>query len=492
MINREILSEKPFKRIPEKMLRIFKINRTIFTVIALLTVSLFMYRKYKITLYLLVVFSILLSVIMPMVSVYTSSEDEYTYATATLKIVDGTHVLYSTIKLKVPKYIYVDKEIIIETYFSRTDCLFQSSVIFTIGARIKTNSGTKDYDLIGGSFSLDCSTPSSQTKELHIVIPKTIYEQSVDKSVIIYIKGMAVSPSGLGRSSKVITNVPVNAYLVYGVPQPRLSIKDVEDGYLNLTTGESKNIVVLLTSMNAPLLVENINVSVPKEFVAYVNTPLPLTVGTNETKPIMITVRGVQPGIGILSINIYYYTGVETKRIGVYIPVVCEQDRIYKLIDQYRQEISKLYQKVHELENRLGVNVATSKNLVQRLNNIIAVLNTLASRYNDVLKKNSVLENKIAGLGDELNKVEDRINSLSYSINSYENKYSTILTKLTNELNTLRSDVSMTTSRLNATEDKVAMLKTKIDELQKTITAMAGLLVVFLITAIILVIKKNR
>ncbi len=467
----------------------------------------------------LVIFSILYLTILPMASVYASQEEEYTYATATLKIVrtsiSGDYTIYSTVKLKIPKHIYIDKEVKIEAYFSRSACWNSYSVVFTVGAKVKTSNGNKEYDLTGGSFSLYCNIPGSQTKELDITIPKAVYEHSVDKIVTIYIKDMSVSPKDSWiKSTSVVTNIPAEAYLVYGVPQPILSVKDIERGYLNLTVGENRNIIILLTSMYAPILVENINATVPEGFIAYVNTPLPLTVGTNETKPIIITVRGVQPGIGILSVNIYYYTGVETKRISIYIPVICEQNQIYELIDQYKQEINKLRQETQELENQLGIDVATSENLAQQINNIIITLNNLIPQYKDILRKSNVLENKVTGLENELNNVKsniaglssridalkNEINSLSNKVDSLEKQNSLSLAKLTSELNIIKSELiklsknlSITKSELNNTENKMVILKSELDGLRKVNTILAVSVIITLITiAIVLIFRKRE
>jgi len=66
-----------------------------------------------------------------------------------------------------------------------------------------------------------------------------------------------------------------------------------------------------------------------------VNTPLPLSVGVDESRIIEIGVKGVSPGAGILRIDIVYYDGAEERNVTLCIPVIVEEGKICSLIQEY-------------------------------------------------------------------------------------------------------------------------------------------------------------
>ena len=391
-----------------------------------------------------------LSAIIP---AYALPDENYTYASATVKIVrssiNGDYTIYSTIKLGVPQYIIVDREVKIRVEFSRSACSVDQSLVITIGARINTTSGGKEYDLSGVKFSLDCKTSNTQEQEVSIVIPKTLYEESVDKIVTFYVSKVTPSPDMWIKSVNIVSNIPSNAYLVNSVPEPVISVKNINIGYLNLTVGEARDIIITLTSKYAPIIVENVSATLPGGFAAYVNTPLPLNIGANKTKQITITIRGVRPAAGFLLLNIYYYTGAETKKLSIYIPVICEEKKIYQLIDQYKQELGILEQNVHRLEEQIGIKISTINNLTKQIEEITVTLNKLVPLYVNITKKINFLE-------DEINSASQASTTSDVNLNNIE------ISKIYNSLNRTLSELNTTRNRMQRLERAQKMLSASI------------------------------
>jgi len=83
-----------------------------------------------------------------------AQSNEYTYAIAVIHVRYSGTDSYGTLKLKIPRYIMVDRDNIIEAYFERSGYSNNVIVIFTIGVRISTINGDKEYSLQTVSFSL--------------------------------------------------------------------------------------------------------------------------------------------------------------------------------------------------------------------------------------------------------------------------------------------------------------------------------------------------
>jgi len=361
---------------------------------------------------------------------YTASELGQTYAVAVVRVVrwslSGDLTLYATIKLQFPEYIVVDRGTKIYAYFDRTSCFVGVDIIhFTVAAKINTVSGSAEYELVSGSFVINCDAPASQTKEFELVVPKAVYDLSIDKTITLYVKSIDASPTQYVKEVTIVTNTPARSYLVYGVPQPVVSVRGVDAGYLNLSVGESRDVTILFTSMYAPATVVNVNATLPDFVSLYVNTPLPLNVGANQTMPIVVTIRGERPGAGVAAVHIYYYTGAEVKHVSVYIPVICEESRIYELINMYRQELERLRQEIQSLENQLGISIDAAQNLTQQLNTIsqelnvlMASLNSLVLQYASALQKMDGLEGRVNSLAQQLSAVSQKLDDLTASLNS--------------------------------------------------------------------------
>jgi len=438
---------------------------------------------------------IAMPLVTPLATVYALPEEEYTYSTITFAAGD----IYSTIKLQVPKYITIDRDVKVYAYFDRTGCNYLWDVHFTIGVRINTTSGSMEYELATSSFSLSCGAPNHQTNELELTIPRAVYDSSVDKMVSIYVKSVVIT-NMLG-SPTVVTNVPAQSYLVQGVPQPMVVVEDVDLGYLNLTMGEARDVTIMLTSMYAPIVVEGVNATLPGFISLYVNTPLPLNIGTNQTKPIVVRFRGEEPGVGVASIVIYYYTGSETKWISVYIPVLCEENRIQDLLNQYSQELNRLRQEALDLESQLGIRVDTMGNLTQQLSTIITALSNLIPQYALTLQRVSDLESKTASISNaltnmssELRYVENSVSDLNSSLNNRIQNLENQVASTSGSLQALASTVSELSSNLNATMGEVVALKSEVSELKKTNTILAAsamVSLVIIITLLAILVRKR-
>jgi len=429
---------------------------------------------------------ILLSMLILIASVavaYATPESGQTYAITTVRIerryVTGNVIVYATIKLQFPEYIVIDRNTKIYAYLDRTGCLGGYSLYFTVVAKINTVSGSNEYELVSSSFSLDCNTQASQMNEFELVVPKSIYDLSIDKTVTLYVKSISVSPTDFIDEATIVTNTPIRSYLVYGVPQPVVSVRGVDVGYLNLSVGESRDVTIAFTSMYAPTTVVNINATPPDFVSLYVNTPLPLNVGANQSMPIVVTVRGEKPGAGVVAVNIYYYTGAEVKRVSVYIPVVCEGNRIYDLINRYRQELDRLRQELQSLENQLGIHVDTAQSLAQRLNTVSQELNVLTTSLNS-------LASQYASAIQRIDSMEDRVNSLENRMSNLENK----MNNLENEINEANSSITLIIHEINNLKQSLLELKSELNKVENVAFASIIVTLVAIIALAIFVKRK--
>jgi len=427
--------------------------------------------------------SVLLSLLILIVTVavaYATPEPGQTYTITTVRIkryyATGDVIVYATIKLQFPEYIVIDRNTKIYAYLDRSGCLAGYSLRFTVAAKINTVGGGNEYELTSSSFSLDCNAPASHDFEL--VVPKSIYDLSIDKTVTLYVKSISVSPTDFIGEATIVTNTPVRSYLVYGVPQPIVSIRGVDVGYLNLSVGESRDVTIAFTSMYAPTTVVNINATLPDFVSLYVNTPLPLNIGANQSMPIVVTVRGEKPGAGVVAVNIYYYTGAEVKQVNVYIPVVCEESRIYDLINRYRQELDRLRQEVQSLENQLGIHVDTAQSLAQRLNTISQELNVLTTSLNS-------LASQYASAIQRIDSMEGRVNSLENRMSNLENK----MNNLENEISETNNSITLIIHEINNLRQSLQELRSELNEAKNTVFA---LIIIILVIVIILVIFVKR
>jgi len=411
---------------------------------------------------------LILPQLLTMTETLHAQSNEYTYAITVIHVRYHGEDSYGTLKLKIPRYIMVDRDNIIEAYFERSGYSNNVIVIFTIGARISTINGDKEYSLQTVSFSL--RGDASQQALVKFNIPRELYEQSIDKKVIVFIKG--VTPTADFWDSTfdrcyIDENIPATAYLVYGVPQPQLVVRGLGLGYVNMSLGEVRSISIDVTSMYAPIIVRGVDVSAPQFVAVFVNTPLPLNVGVNETIPIVIAVDGVQSGAGVMGIAIRYYTGVDERYISVYIPIVVEEKHVFDLIDQYRYKLQQLRQEVEYLETQLNIKTSNIDDLMQRLTTISNTLANLGQQYSEALNKIGIALSKISNLNNSVMGLQQQFSQINIELSSQRSSIET----LKQNISSLSLQVQQAIQRINQIEkatdnlnNSVKTLKSYIDE----------------------------
>ena len=380
------------------------------------------------------------------------------YATITIYVeagyIEGSYGAYGSLKVEIPRYLLVDRENEIKVIFDRSTCLNGVQIAVSIVGKTSIASGEKEITLGGANFDFGCSASSRQVNTVKIVIPRTIYEESITKTIVIYIKDVA----GYGlpfRRVTVISNIPAGAFLVLGVPVPQVSIIGLDGGALYLRTGETKSFAISITSLNAPILVSSVKMDVPVFAAAYVNTPLPLNIGINETRSIVIAIRGSSPGAGVVRVNIVYYNGVENKELTLYVPVVVDEDKIYSLIEEYNRQIQQIQSKISQLEAELGIKISDVSNLSQRLDSIIVALDNFIKQHSILLNESQTLAIKYQGL-------EQRIQTLENNLQALINDYQRRLQEIDNRIQNLTNEVRGSVQKVN---DEISELSARVSEL---------------------------
>ena len=408
------------------------------------------------------------------------AESEYTYALAIVKAVVaaiGKEQIYGTINLKIPRYIVVDRENEIQALFKRSGCWPGSGIAFYVSAEYLTKDGIEKVTLGTLRFSTTCESPLEQSATLKLLLPLALYKRLASNFIKIFVgKFDVIVPSGVTvLESKLESNIPAESYVVYGVPEVRARVSDVTEGYSALGLGEVKSFAIAVTSENAPILVQRVElVNVPNCVRVYVNTPLPLNIGVNETRKIEIVIKGVSPGVGVVGIALTYYAGAETKNLYLYVPVLVEEDRIYGLLREYENALKEIEAKVRLLEDRLGLSIDSAVALSQKLNSLINALESLNASYTGVLSKvKDLVDTYSTRLSEEFNSIQSKLSAVSMNVSRLSNELKTLQAELTlhgNKLFTLSDDVSKLSDGLNELQTKTGMLESGVNSLSERLS----------------------
>jgi len=391
--------------------------------------------------------------------------DDATYAITVVKVdvvALETATIYGTLKLKIPKYLVVDKENGIHAIFERSGgCWNDISVIFYITARVNiSSSSTKDYDLGTVSFSVGCGSPT-QEGTVKIVIPKAVYDASIDKHVLIHVSKVDVSkPMVVSTKASIVSNIPATTHLVTGLPEPVLRVLNLEKGYLDLKIGEVQSLTVEIASYYAPTLISDIDVYVPSFVSAYLDIPLPLAIGANQSIQIPVRFEGVSPGAGVTKIAVTYVVGDTKKRIDIYVPVVVSSNELDTLIEKYKQSIEQYKQTISELESELKIKIEDLKNISEKVDRVLTVLQLLAKQYEEALTSinllNETLANKVLVLEERLNTLDHLSKTLLNAISSVENRVNKAFTEIEKLNSTMRQ---LSKESLNDLQRELEMLR---------------------------------
>lgn len=405
------------------------------------------------------------------------AESEYTYALAIVKAVVaaiGKEQIYGTINLKIPRYIVVDRENEIQALFKRSGCWPGSGIAFYVSAEYLTKDGIEKVTLGTLRFSTTCESPLEQSATLKLLLPLALYKRLASNFIKIFV-GKFDMLGVTVLESKLESNIPAESYVVYGVPEVRVRVFDVTEGYLALGLSEVKSFTIAVTSENAPILVQRVElVNVPSCVRVYVNTPLPLNIGVNETRKIEIVIKGVSPGVGVVGIALTYYTGAETKDLYLYVPVLVEEDRIYGLLREYENALKEIEAKVRLLEDRLGLSIDSAVALSQKLNSLINALESLNASYTGVLSKvEDLVDTYSTRLSEEFNSIRSKLSAVSMNVSRLSNELKKLQAELTlhgNKLFTLSDDVSKLSDGLNELRTKTGMLESGVNSLSEKLS----------------------
>jgi len=416
-------------------------------------------------------FLALLTVILVMPHLYPTVAygDDATYAITVVKVDVSaleSATIYGTLKLKVPKYLVVDKENEIHAIFERSGgCWDGISVIFYITARVNiSSSSTRDYDLGAVSFSLGCGSPI-QEGTVKIVIPRAVYDASIDKRVSIHVSKVDISkPLVVSAKASIVSNIPATAHLVTSLPEPVLRVLNLEKGYLDLKIGEVQSLVVEITSYYAPTLISDIDVYVPSFVSAYLDIPLPLTIGANQSIQVPLRFEGVSPGAGVTKIAVTYVVGDTTKRINIYVPVVVSSSELDTLIEKYKQSIEQYKQMISELEGELKIKIEDLKNITERIDRVLTMLQLLAKQYEEALTSinmlNETLTNKVLVLEERLNTLDHLSKTLLNATSSIEDRVNKAFMEIEKEIERLNLAIrQLSEESLNSLQRELEMLR---------------------------------
>ena len=430
---------------------------------------------------------LLILLVIPVVTPVRGSESDVTYATMTIYVeasyIGGLYGAYASLKIEVPRYLLVDRENEIKVMLDRSACLNGVQIAVSIVGKISTASGEKEIALGGANFDFGCSTSSRQVITIKVVISRGVYKESATKTIVVYAKDV----SGYGipfMRATIISNNPAEAILVLGVPVPQVSIAGLGGGALYLKIGETKSFTVSVTSLNAPTLINDIKIVVPNFAMAYVNTPLPLNIGVNETRSIVIAVKGSSPGAGVVRVDIVYYDGAENKELALYVPVVVEEERIYSLIDEYNKQIQQIQSKLLQLEAELGIKVSEASSLSQRLDAVINTLNNLEKQYSTLVNEAQTLTTKYQVLEQS---VQDLAKSLQVLNSDAQRRFQEIDNHIQDLANETRNNVLSISSEISRLSNKVSELEHSLSSLRIVLMIVA---VVAIVCAIWIIIRK--
>jgi hypothetical protein len=258
------------------------------------------------------------------------------------------------------------------------------------------------------------------------------------------------------REKTILENIGAKSYVVEYAPKVLIEIRDISVGHIPLKLDETREIGINVTSLYGPVEIRWIEFQQPNFLSVYVNTPLPLTIGINESRVVRIGVKGISPGAGVLRIDLAYYDGVEVRKASVFIPIIVEEDKIYSLIQEYEAKIRELEQEVRELEARLGVSTLSAMDISSKLSQLILELEVLINQYQRALADMNVLKSDQELLSRNIASLERTVNSTMHM------------------LSILSSEVSSVDSRLNILENAANQLMGQVDQLEESLTKNAS------------------
>ena len=423
---------------------------------------------------------------------YTS---DYTYAYTQIKfraIGIGSSDIYGRLKLIIPTRLLVDRENAVQAVFElQGGCWPGTYVTFYVVIRYETRDYSDELTVYTVRFSTECGIPAIQSANFTILIPRQIYSRLKSNIVEVTVKDYDVQSPVYIEGKTIVSNVGAYSYVVEYNPVVLLEIQDVSPGYMSLGLNETGRLGISVSSLNGPVEIRRIEFQQPSFLTVYVNTPLPLNVGINETKIIEIVVKGGSPGAGMLRISVVYYDGVEEKNIAVYVPVLIEEARIYSLIQEYEAMISELENKISQLEARLGTGLITATDISNRLTQLLTEIDSLINQYQGVVvdvnwlkTSQGELSRDVATIRQTLDGVSNNIGSLRESlltigsvVDSIENNYH----YLANETDYLKIKTSMNEQRIGVIEQENAKLYYGIIALGGLIAALYAVVLIYLV-----------
>ena len=437
----------------------------------------------------LVISAIALIVFSQVNSVIASAEEEKVYALATVQFKESgssSSVMYANIKLEIPKYIKVDQLVKINVYFERNGkCWSNAIAVFVISGLINTGDGERETKLSSVSFPA-CTDKASKTIEF--AIPRELVDNSIDNKIKIFVsEAKMTNTSFIVITSQIIESIPAQVFIVTKLPKPTASIENLEIGYLKLDAGSTGSVSIKIKSLYGPISVTSVNVTAPRFVAVYLNTPLPLNIGANQEASIDLAVKALEPGAGIVTVEIAYYDGYEVKSLYVFFPVVASEDRIYDLINEYQETLREIEERIRELEEILGVSLENNYTIVNKLDaiagaieDIVDTLNDLRAKYFMLLDSINTINNRLESINNEITRINSNINRLSEELNRVNNsierlsgellqvKQKTLATE--EDLAKLSADISNVEDKLNNIVEEVQILSTQLASLKEQVS----------------------
>jgi len=375
--------------------------------------------------------------------------------------------LYSHIVATLPRYITVGRNVNAELVFTRSACLNGVWVTVALVGTIKTSTGTESITLGFATFSFDCHAKPVQRASVSILVPEKIYRESIDKKMSVDIK-LAAYSSGVGAVC-VTESVGASVVLVKSVPVVSAVIEGVS-GATNLSVGGKAAIAVAVRSVYAPIIVESVKVSVPSFVSAYVDTPMPLNIGANQSRDIVIVFKGLRPGAGVASITISYYSEGGERSLTLYVPILVEGSKIFNLISEYRKSIEQLRNEVRSLEAELGLKLSASQSLAPELDRVLSSLRSLEEKYSQALKELSTvagLRPLIAQSSREIAYLRSNVSALNRCFNALSKKVVELNASVHSALGSIESEIKSVAERVNTNARAIERLEKSVQALSR-------------------------
>lgn len=361
-----------------------------------------------------------------------------------------------TISYFVPAYLPLNQPIIIR---DRVDAAVYTSQQPQLFIAVKIACG--NIKRIIKTLALNLKT-GSQEMTIEAVVPSTLLDALTCSPANLYLVVYQFVVHGLRYGSEASEHGQVTPVKVYLVKYNPVVVVESRTDALDLIRGETKRLEFTITPLNGSIYVKNILVQ-PPGFVTVVSTPgLPVYIDSGQRFPFAVTLKGVSPGAGVVSIRVVYGTALEERYADLLVPVIVSFDDVRRLIAEYRNsvetyvgllnEIARTYGSVDEVRKAIEIAYwlrervislsATSSNLAEELGALKSALTRLSGHTNAslaLLERRIVdsttqviteialtqtqlrgeIEGEVAGLRSRLQKLNESVSSVSRKVEDY-------------------------------------------------------------------------